>query len=489
MKNNKFIKLILLSVFIIANGCNDLTEEPLTFLAPSNFFKTKSQVDATYTSAMDRIWNLWANAGYSYGWRHFAMDDQLAGVYERGLVIEQNHAYELWAGHYRSIADINGAIRGLKSGSVENASPGETDVLIAVGEFLRGFNYFQLVRLWGGVPLYLENDDPILLPEAKATIEEVYESILNDLTDAALKLPSSWADGSKGKPTSGAANAVLAKVYLTMATAPLNKTENYEEAALTAEKVMEAGYSLVYSINDVFLEENKFSSEMIWSFNSTKDDPSTPAQIWGPSESPYLGWNDFRVDVSWDSLYVQQPRKDAYLLDSLKGKHYTQWADNLSPAVKKFLPPNISWEEHASMVAMNSVPIIRYADVLLIFAEATNMTNGSPTQPAVDAINEVRNRANGYVVNPNYPLLTTGMTKDEFDEAVIQERNLELCFEFDRWFDICRKRLLEKLILPGQPLYKYRSDFTVDDYLMPIPEDELRNNTLVEQNPGYLNYE
>jgi len=124
--------------------------------------------------------------------------------------------------------------------------------------------------------------------------------------------------------------------------------------------------------------------------------------------------------------------------------------------------------------------------VLLIYAEAANMASGSPTAPpdAVDAINKVIDRANGYTTNLGHPMLPTSMTKSDFDAAVIQERNWELVYEnFDRWFDICRKRILD------DPKVTYRPEdlvnFSVDDYLFPIPEVDLRLDKALTQNPGY----
>jgi len=126
-----------------------------------------------------------------------------------------------------------------------------------------------------------------------------------------------------------------------------------------------------------------------------------------------------------------------------------------------------------------NMPILRYADVLLIYAEAANMANGGPTQAAVDAVNQIIDRANGYVDNPQHPRLTTSMSKEAFDAAVIEERNQELCFEFDRWFDLVRKRIL------GDKNPDWTANFSDDDYLFPIPETDLRLNKLLTQNPGY----
>ena len=127
----------------------------------------------------------------------------------------------------------------------------------------------MLVRMFGGVPFITdETPDPVANPLPRASVAEVYDLIVADFTDAAAKLPSSWSD-APGKPTNGAAKGLLAKAYLTMATAPLNATENYAKAAATALEVIQSGdYSLVTNISDVFNLDNKYGPEMMWSFNS-----------------------------------------------------------------------------------------------------------------------------------------------------------------------------------------------------------------------------
>jgi hypothetical protein len=131
-------------------------------------------------------------------------------------------------------------------------------------------------------------------------------------------------------------------------------------------------------------------------------------------------------------------------------------------------------------VSYQAQPIFRYADVLLLFAEAENMASGGPTQAACDAVNLIIDRATGGVANPADPLFTTSMTQQEFDAAIIQQRSWELCFEYDRWFDICRKRILYEVTDPD-----YQQNFSVNDYLLPIPLRDIRLNPLIEQNPGY----
>jgi hypothetical protein len=272
-----------------------------------------------------------------------------------------------------------------------------------------------------------------------------------------------------------------------MATYPLNDASYYKKAADAAQSVISSGiYSLTNGCENVFLPANKYSSEMIWSYNSTYDDRTSAARGWAPSEWLDGGWDAAIVDTAFEHHWYPQPRKDAYLLLTLDGnpnsQPYTTAFAVSSPFCKKFfyyMKPS----DFITNQCANNFPIIRYADVLLIYAEAANQANGAPTQAACDAINKVIDRANGYVPNAGHPLLNPNMSKQAFDNAVIQERSWELCFEMpDRWFDICRKRILDKV---SAPYPQYMSHYTPDDYLFPIPQNELKLDKLLTQNPGY----
>src|SRR5690606_29476917 len=107
------------------------------------------------------------------------------------------------------------------------------------------------------------------------------------------------------------------------------------------------------------------------------------------------------------------------------------------PFIRKYSIPYISQEDYDGYQTTVNFPIIRYADVLLIYAEAANMAENGPSAAAYEAINKVRRRAfNLPVDTPDPSVDLSGLTKEEFDAAVIQERNWELCFENDRWFDL-----------------------------------------------------
>lgn len=468
------MQLLFLSLAVVLTSvsCKKLVEEPESFVQPQDFYTTPSQIEATFAAAMNRVWDYWG--GYGYGMGNFIHDDQYAGG---DLVLGNNHGVDLWNRHYAAISNLNSAIRAMEAGNLGTAvSAEELDQLMGQAKFIRGWNYFMLVRMFGDVPLITEDsEDPATTPASRAPIADVYALIVSDFTEASTKLPRKW-DEYPGRPTSGAAKGLLAKTYLTMATAPLNDASNFAKAADFAKQVMDEGdYSLVADINQVFSVSTKYGPEMMWSLNSNYADINTDPQIYRPGRLD--GWGDFRVQIEWEEEYPDIPRKHAYVLTELDGVNYKDWTDEPSPFIKKFMYDND--DDYNNYSSVMNMPIMRYADVLLIYAEAANMANGGPTQEAVDAVNQIIDRANGYANLPQHPLLTTALSKEAFDAAVIEERNQELCFEFDRWFDLVRKRTLQQESIPT-----IQQNFSEDDYLFPIPDNDVELGGL-SQNSGY----
>lgn len=479
MKQNKFsignYCFLLIAIVTLATSCRKLDESPSAFVTPDRFYSTPSQVEATFAASLNTLWNYWG--GYGYGMGVFIHDDQYNGG---NLVIGNNHGAFLWRAHYSAIMNLNNAIRAMKKGSLAAGTPQTTvDNLMAQAKFLRGYNYFMLVRMFGDLPLLTEDiEDPIAAKIGRSPVADVYKLIVSDFTEAAAKLPAAWPAAQRGRPTSDAAKGLLAKTYLTMATAPLNDVSYYRKAADMAKEVIQGGrYSLVNDVTKVFSMETKYGPEMMWSFNSNYADINTDPQIYRPGELG--GWGDFSVQREWEQQIPEHARKDAYVLTHINGVHYSQWTGGAQrPFIKKFMYDKP--EDFNNYKSVMNMPIIRFADVLLIYAEAENMASGGPTQEAVDAVNKVINRANGYVENPAHPRLTISMSKEAFDAAVIEERNQELSFEFDRWFDLVRKRILKEKSIPA-----IQQNFSEADYLFPIPDDDVQLNPLIKQNPGY----
>ncbi len=483
MKHNKYNTGLLIILFVVVAGftssCKKLSEKPISFVDPENFYKNTTQVESALAGAMNSLWDYWN--GYQYAQWVFFNDDQYSGG---NLVIGNNYGAFLWTNHYESIKNLNLAIGAMKKGSLGTTTPqSETDQLMAQARFIRAHNYFMLVRMFGGLPLITEDTpDETLSNISRSSIADVYALIVDDFTYAAEHLPSTWPTEKRGRPTSGAAKALLAKAYLTMATAPLNETKNYEKAADYANQVIQEGnYSLVPDIAKLFSLETKYGPEMIWSYNSNYADQTAHGQIyrgWSETGFGFGGWGDIGIEPEWEQQYPASPRKRAFLLtETENGKPYENWGDP-RPLVRKFMYDKP--EDYNNYVSITNMPIIRFADVLLIYAEAENMAKGGPTQAATDAVNKVIDRAENYVENPLHPRLTTAMTKEVFDTAVINERNLELCFEYDRWFDLIRKRILKE-----KSVERIRQNFTEADYLFPIPDNEILLNKNLAQNPGY----
>ena len=470
MKRSKF-QIFSVLILILFVSCKKLDEKPKSFVTPDNFYTTSAQIEATFAASMNTLWDAWS--AYGYAMATFAQDDQLNGG---NLNITEDWGSDLWAAHYNAIMNLNAAIGAMKKGSLKGSvSTSDQNVLMAQARFLRGYNYFMLVRMFGALPLMTEDtENPFQAQLPRSEVSAVYTFITDDLTFAYQNLPPSWPEAQRGRPASDAAKALLAKAYLTMATFPLNQPDNYKKAADLAGQIITDGrYSLVHDIKDVFSAATKYGPEMMWSFNSNFNDMATDPHIWSEMD----GWGDESADPLWVQNYPDQPRKYAYIqITNASGKTYLELG-NL-PGIKKYLYDTP--EDFDAGRSIINIPVIRYADVLLMFAEADNMANGNPSQAGVDAINQVINRANNYVANAADPLATIGMSKSDFDKKVIQERNYELCFEYDRWFDLIRKHTLKEASDPD-----IQQNFSEDDYLFPIPSADIRLNPELTQNPGY----
>jgi len=470
------VKFQIISLLLFFLSCSKLDEAPMDFTSPKNYYKSVDQIESSFASSMNRLYGYWRFYDYMPYTGFVMHDDQINGG---DLAYSDNLGNRVWTVHYQAIADLNPAIKAMGENSLGNTvSQQVKDELLAQAKFLRAYNYFTLVRLYGDLPLVVEDSDPISDPPGRSPISEVYSLIEADLLFAADKLPVTWGAGKEGRPSKDAARALLAKVYLTMAGYPLKDESNYVKARDMAKSVMDAGtHYLETDVFEVFELRNMWGPEMLWSFHAASNTEAIEPQIWLPGEMAN-GWGDVAVDRVWAENYPEQRRKHAYLLlEDWNGKSWTEWIQG-KPAVHKYL-----YETRDNLeknISRTNIPILRYPDVLLIFAEADNQVNNGPTQAAVDAVNLVINRANNYLPNTEDPLLTIAMSKQAFDEAVIEQRNLELCFEYDRYFDLVRKRIFKE-----KSRLEIQQNFRETNYLLPIPQIDLRINKELTQNPGY----
>jgi hypothetical protein len=471
MSKIKYICTIVFGVTLFG-ACNKLDETAYSNITPDNFFTTKNDVNAALV-AMYRplqsccggpeqgglfVLNLASDEGTSNNslWSQY---DNL--TYTPGSASEVR---DIWGASYQSISSSNFVLDNEEKIKKLDPDPVYVNAKLAEAKFMRAINYFQLVQMFGGVPLrttLVNRADQVNIP--RSSEDSVYDLIISDLQFAEQYLPP--VAEMVGKPTKWAATSYLAKVYLTR--------KDYNDALTKATDVYSQGpYLILPQFADVFSVDNKNNAEVIFnlqyirlngqgmriqdlalgSFNPYAYQATTGWGLSNIEHDMYAQYNpgDDRISTTF-APYVNKP---ANKVDS---QYIGKWKD----------PNGVSGDGHGTDFIM-----YRFADLVLEVAEAENEVNG-PSVKAYTAINAIRTRA-------HLPNLTAALSKDQFRDSVLQERHLELNWEEWRWFDLKRTdRLKSTLIADGK---------TWDDkyYLFPIPQSEIdASNKLITQNPGY----
>lgn len=471
--------IMLGALTFLGTSCSDLMENPKALVSEVNFYNNKGEAEAGLIGAMSQAY---AAADVGLGpddvkYNSYT-DSNHDGIRDFPIVLDTDYGTINWTAAYKSIANVNTVIRAANSKKIAGVTASELAEIVGQAKFIRAFNYFNLVRLYGDIPLITEDSpNPVSNAYERTSVANVYSQITLDLEDAAKTLPDSWAN-TPGRPTRWAAKGLLSKVYLTMATAPLKQTDNYAKAASVAKEVIDSKmFTLIPNVADVFKIDSKRESEMMFAFEATTDAPSGAAI--GLASKNSGGYSGGAMDTIFAAHeFPDQPRRDAYVQlnipDVIHPDAKGNWtlipwkkAFEYAPIIAKYNYPYVDANDilNKAVWPMN-FPILRYADVLLIYAEAANRVSGKPTTEAVNAINLVINRANGSTGHE--PLATIGMTMQDFENKVLMERKFELCFEFgNRWFDMVRKELTKNHITTT---------------LFPIPEFDAK---ILGQNPGY----
>jgi len=390
--------------------------------------------------------------------------------------VRQNELNPMWTSFYEAIGRANFLIQ-----SVEENTTLPVDVrdrAIAEGRFIRALVYYQLVRAWGEVPLRLApvtNADEIGQP--LASIDNIYAQIIADLQFAENGLPETVPPASAGRATKGAAMTMLADVYLTRGDYPNARSKSLE--VINSKEAF--GYNLEPSFEVLYSPTSPTNPEDIFSIKFAQiraqgnflpayahDNRANAAGLAARGLRRFTTYESVPLIRDWD---MQDMRRSWNLYDSI-----TIAGERLPANVPldgdylfgKYRDPDAPEETAAG----NDFYLYRYADVLLIFAEAENQING-PTIAAYDAINQVRRR--GYGVDVNMPSeladLPEGLSKTEFDDLVFRERGYEFFFECKRWFDLKRTGRWEKFVNESG----IKSVPTQGEF-WPIPNIEIANN-------------
>jgi len=528
MKKKLIIPIILGTSFLFA--CNKLTEVPKGSLTTDNFYQTQADAIAAVTAVYSTMSTDINNDFPIYGRNLNLIVDNPSDnqVYSpsntnpdvRALgtatyVSTNDRVHKIYAQLYWGINKANIAIDKIPlipAAQFIDVTHSAAN-LVREARFIRALYYFDLVRLFGAVPLVLH--DPATLSNAnvlvgRTSVDSVYQQIITDL-DSAVSLPASYTGTNIGRVTGGAAHALLAKVYVTRrdwgsAVTELRKTITAGTANLTDATTGNYGYDLFPKFSDAFQAATKNGKEHIFSaqFNGTAGGFTSTNTL-----SSFTWSNSaYTADIPADSTIVvnlfdvADQRRSATFYDSLFNQTTQQWVKWPFFNFLKFVDQSTGFTTAlAGNQGANSkinFPVIRYAEVLLLYAEALNELNGGPTPDAYAAINIVRGRAYGsYISNGNYGNNTynvsAGLNQSDFRDSVFNERRREFIQESQRWFDLVRRG--DKG--PGQyylnavhSMYKNpKVAASLKDTLFPIPQTEIDlyggRNPNFQQNPGW----
>ena len=492
----KSIYLIALSFGLICLvGCEDfLDKEPLDQITQGNFYNNENDAvlaaKAMYGVPQGINW-------YGKSWMMTEIpsdnttvggnDPEFSPIDNFTINADSGPNAEFWTEHYRLITYANQVLENVPNIEMLNETK---NGILAEAYFMRAFSYFDLVRIYGDVPIVKEvatiETDVFV---SRNPVEEVYDFIVEDLEFAADNLPETRGSADLGRATVFAAKALLAKVFLT-----INRPNDAMD--LCYEIINSGRYKLMDDFGDNWLKDlSDNNAESIFQIQYVGCGPIGTGSALQSFFAPW-GQGITKNSDGWGSQVPTSPQidnpgttiKDAFDSDDLRRYHtfmspadhypminpsdggYTYPATGASRSginIKKYViggGPDVCY-----LTSPQNQHVIRYADVLLMLAEASCARNGgiSVTPDVLEAFNQIRTRAGLNTMSS----ITT--------EDVFHERRLEFAFENHRWFDLLRQgNIKETMLLHGKGM----QDFHV---LFPIPSQELAINSKLTQNPGY----
>ncbi|KEO73761.1 RagB/SusD family nutrient uptake outer membrane protein [Anditalea andensis] len=398
-----------------------------------------------------------------------------------------------WRGWYRVIHRANIVIN-YADNATEEITEALRSRLIGEAYFLRGWAYYELGSMWGGVPIMTEMATSVNSAVPRSSEEETFQLMISDLTEAANRLPekNEYGSADRGRATRSAALAMLARVHMFRG--------DFAAARPLLEEIISSGqYNLVNRYLDNFQEENENNMESLFEVQMTREHGD--ANVWdgdgsgmsfttlrGQEYSP-VAWRNLIPNTSLVNAFERvatgaakdDPRfsYNFYRVGDTynNGQNVVSIDDTERPSWRKYTM--IYKQSDENMQSGINFRVIRYADVLLMMAEVENEMGN--TAGALPYLNATRERPD--VAMPPYPTAQYPVgTQQQMRIAIQHERRVELAGEQVRNRDIRRWRRLG--FLASEPIVNYRTHHD----LMPLPFSEIDNNaalTNADQNPGY----
>ncbi|TAG18228.1 MAG: RagB/SusD family nutrient uptake outer membrane protein [Cytophagia bacterium] len=484
MKNKTLLFAVAVVSLWTASGCSkflDLT--PISVANVNAFYKTGQDavlaVNASYNNLLDlyrgEMWLLGEVMSDN-------TDDPDASIDNFSIDANNGSIESFWRRLYSGVSRCNTVLNRVPGIAMDEQLKQR---LLLEARYLRAFYYFQLVQFYGDVPLVVNEvvslDDNLV---ARTAAAKVYELIIQDLT-AAEGLPVSYEGSNLGRATRGAAKMLLAKVYLVQ--------RNWPQAAAKCKEVIDAGtYTLLPNYADVFTVASNNSRESVFdiqfSVGAQAGTGTFPGNNFFENFAP-LGSASLVTGVNAsnpggrntptrnliDAYEPNDPRLAASLATS-----YVRPGPPVQTITVNYILKTLDPTATAGGIGQGSREgwrALRYADLLLMYAEALNEVSGGNAE-AFNAINQVRRRARGSAAATVLPDLA-GLNQVDFRSAVARERRVELAFENHRWTDLVRTGQAQAVMSALKPTFQARN------LLMPIPQRELIVNSLLSQNTGF----
>jgi hypothetical protein len=506
------LSVVLCAAALAAAGaCTDLDESPLSAISPENFYRNEEEVLGGLASAYADLrgdGSLW---GY-YNLSEISTDEMIVPTrgqdwYDNGRWLEIHRqawgantpaglddVNRVWVDSFRGVARANVVLSALENVSVPNQ-----ETIVAELRTLRAFYYYFLMDMFGGVPIVETTE---IMARPRNTRTEVFEFIEQELLLARDDLPDSWPADQHGRMTKGAADAILASIYLNAevftgtvtATGLQRGPGRWQDAIDAADRILNSGvYALAGDWRSNFAPDNHLSPENILVVKNVNADGlglDFLMRALHYNQITPAPWNGFStLAETYHAFDADDQRRDIFLvgcqfhletgepINDRAGQPLcytpeigdaTQAGEHEGARIAKWLPdPNHVAQNHA-----NDVAYFRLAELYLIKAEALNEL--SRTAEAVALVNTLRAR----VFDPPKPLDAASFDQQTFREQILKERLFELTAEAKRRQDLIRH---DRFTTPwafkpaGQPHL----------ILLPIPQSQLDTNPLLEQNPGY----
>lgn len=511
MKKLTYILTVLISVLSVSSCQEDLLQqENPNNLTEEQFWETEDDA----RKAVNSIYNMFYKTGLWARWIYFRLDLTSDEGFSNSPWIElgdwtrfQYINYNFWEGNvntwsdtYKAIYRCNQVLANVPD--IEFTDQTVKDRILAQAKFLRGLHYYYAAILWENVPLVLEPSEPNDQPQQN-TLEEVWAQVEKDLTEASQVLPPEWDAANVGRPTKGATMAMLGKLYMQKhewqkAVDAFNYHINGEGAGL---------YDLVNNYEDNFREENENNMESVFEVQFSEaniggGEGDGPNQNMGTHRPQFfaprdIGWSDGQARFWVVEEFKKEETVDGEIDPRLRhtlfypsleedfgvptyGREW-QWGENEAWFSKYARDHMRNGEDYFSPVNFR---MIRFADVLLMYAEALNELGR--TSEAYEYVDRVRARSNIAPLATAYPAI--GNNPDLFLERLKMERVLELCGESVRWADLKRWGDLDTQENVDQVAAR-DPDFNNFDVgvniRLPIPQSDVDNNPNLTQNPGY----